>query len=325
MTVTTKKSALTKTSHWLYALFGLGVGLSVNYLPQVIKQAEAVSASTNALSNPIRDIDQLASLMPSSAKENNLRYKLSKTEHELLELEKAHTVVTDKLNTLQYGLFKSFENMDKLREMYADLAFVLEMPDAKMITFSNSVLPTQVKANTFNLLMSSIPLSPVLDEKFKITSGYGARNIKSEPRASKFHAAVDFGAPIGTPIYAPADGYVEVIRPSNSNVGNGNFIRIDHSYGFATSYSHLDSFNVKSNEFVRKGDIIGFTGETGLSTGPHLHYEIILGRKKLNPEPFLSFHQDPSWENLAKIQGVPWGDFEIAMKETSMKSALVFR
>lgn len=322
MTVT---QSLKKRSHWLYALSGLIIGLTANYLPQCIKNAEATPAADNSTVPVVRDIDQLAALMSSSAVENDLRYKLKKQELDFQELERAYTEVTDKMNTLQYGLFKSFENIKKLRNKYSDLAFVLEMPEAEMITFSNSVLPTQVKANSFNLLMSSIPLSPVLDEKFQITSGYGSRNIKYEPRASKFHQAVDFGAPVGTPIYAPADGYVEVIRPSNSKVGNGNFIRIDHSYGFATSYSHLDSFNVSNNQFVRKGDVIGFTGETGLSTGPHLHYEVILGRKKLNPEPFLEFHKNPSWENLAKIKGVPWDDFEIAMKETSMKSALVFR
>ena len=322
MTVT---PTLKKRSHWLYALSGLVVGLTANYLPQAINTAEATPAASNVSKPVIRDIDQLAALMSSSAIENDLRYKLQKQEFELEELEKAHTEVTAKMNTLQFGLFKSFESINKLRDKYSDLAFVLEMPDAEMITFSNSVLPTQVKANTFNLLMSSIPLSPVLDGKFQITSGYGSRNLKFEPRASKFHQAVDYGTPVGTPIYAPADGYVEVIRPSNRKVGNGNFIRIAHSYGFATSYSHLDSFNVKSHQFVRKGDVIGFTGETGLCTGPHLHYEVILGRKKLNPEPFLKFHKDPSWENLARIKGVPWEQFEIAMKETSMKSALVFR
>ncbi|MGF1700151.1 M23 family metallopeptidase [Photobacterium makurazakiensis] len=108
--------------------------------------------------------------------------------------------------------------------------------------------------------------------------------------AKKMHRGLDFAVNTGTPIYAPADGVVEVVRPSKT--GSGNFLRIQHAFGFSSSYSHLNKFAVRSGDFVNKNDLIAYSGNTGLSSGPHLHYEIRFVGRALNPRHFVDWGMD---------------------------------
>lgn len=323
MVALTKDKNLFKLPHIAFLVVGFAAGIWGQSVLRSLQAAETSAVSPSAIHRTEALPQQKLTKASDSSKLTAEKLKL-KTD-ELNELQQAYDEVSTRMNYLQYALFKSFENTTALKNKYKDLAYVLELPESKLLTFSNSVLPTQVKANTYNLLLDSIPLNNVVDEKFVISSGYGARDIKSHPSASKFHKAVDFDTPIGTPIFAPANAVVDVIRPSTKSTGSGNFIRLAHAYGFATSYSHLEKFNVKRGQFIQKGEVIGWTGNTGLTTGPHLHYEVIFLNKKLNPEAFLAFNKEPSWDNLTKIKGVPWEQFEVAMKDSSMRSALVFR
>ncbi len=115
----------------------------------------------------------------------------------------------------------------------------------------------------------------------KITSGFGMRN---HPILgfSKMHKGIDFGVPAGTPIMAAGDGLVEVAGPSGAY---GNYVRIRHSSGYATAYAHMSRFaqGVHTGKRVSQGQIVGFVGSTGRSTGPHLHYEIMMGGTQINP------------------------------------------
>ena len=96
------------------------------------------------------------------------------------------------------------------------------------------------------------------------------------------HKGVDFPAKTGTPIPAGADG---VIKKIGRNGGHGKYIRIEHNKTYSTAYSHMDAFapNLKVGSYVKKGEIIGYVGNTGRSTGPHLHYEVIQNSKQVNP------------------------------------------
>ena len=99
---------------------------------------------------------------------------------------------------------------------------------------------------------------------------------------SKLHSGVDFAAPRGTPIYAAGDG---VITRANRFSSYGNYISIRHANGYETAYAHLNGFarGIKSGTRVRQGQVIGYVGTTGRSTGPHLHYEVHVHGKKVNP------------------------------------------
>lgn len=117
----------------------------------------------------------------------------------------------------------------------------------------------------------------------RIASGFGYR---TDPftKVRKFHFGMDFTAPRGTPVYASGDGVVT--RADNKATGYGKHIRIDHGYGYLSLYAHLYDYNVRANQRVKRGDLIGYVGSTGRSEAPHLHYEIFKDGERINPINF---------------------------------------
>ncbi len=131
-------------------------------------------------------------------------------------------------------------------------------------------------------MLRRIPaIMPISNKDLKRTaSGWGYR-IHPIYKIRKFHYGMDFTAPTGTEIYATGDGVIK--RVISSKRGLGKHIEIDHGYGYTTTYAHMNRFNVKQGQKVKRGDVIGFVGTTGLSTAPHLHYEVALNGKKVDP------------------------------------------
>ncbi len=123
------------------------------------------------------------------------------------------------------------------------------------------------------LLLAAIPsIQPVSNKDLsRIASGFGYR-IDPIYKIPKFHAGIDFAAPLGTPIYATADG---VVTEADFNTGGyGNHVVINHGYGYQTLYGHMLKTKATIGAKVKRGEVIGYVGSTGKSTGPHLHYEI---------------------------------------------------
>jgi len=131
-------------------------------------------------------------------------------------------------------------------------------------------------------MLAHIPaIQPVANKNLKrMASGYGNR-IHPVYKTKKMHWGMDFSAPKGTEVYATGDGKVEKVKRSKR--GYGNQVRINHSYGYKTFYAHLDKYIVKKGQVVKRGDLIGYVGSTGTSTAPHLHYEVVKDKKKVNP------------------------------------------
>ena len=113
----------------------------------------------------------------------------------------------------------------------------------------------------------------------RITSGFGYR-YHPILHFNRFHAGIDFGAPLGTPIAAAADG--QVVGAGYSG-GYGRQVRIAHSGGYVTTFSHMSSIVAEAGTPVRQGQVIGYVGSSGLSTGPHLHFEVRIGGQPVNP------------------------------------------
>ncbi|WP_041963605.1 M23 family metallopeptidase [Sulfurospirillum cavolei] len=125
-------------------------------------------------------------------------------------------------------------------------------------------------------------------------------------KRKEFHAGTDLRAPIGTPVLAPADGVVKFIQ-YNQNSGYGNVVSLSHNYGFESYYAHLmNKAIVKEGQFVKKGDIIAYSGNSGMSTGPHLHYEIKFIGRLLDPETFLRWKGSNFTEIFQKEKRVTW-------------------
>jgi murein DD-endopeptidase MepM/ murein hydrolase activator NlpD len=132
-------------------------------------------------------------------------------------------------------------------------------------------------------VLATVPLaSPVVDAH-RVTSGYGRRRDPFGGRIA-FHRGIDFAAERGTPIYAPAAG--EVRRVGRLG-GYGNVVEIDHGNGVVTLYAHLHAYLVKKGDRVRPGQRIGLMGRTGRSTGVHLHYEVMVDDRHVDPARFL--------------------------------------
>jgi murein DD-endopeptidase MepM/ murein hydrolase activator NlpD len=132
----------------------------------------------------------------------------------------------------------------------------------------------------------SVPsITPV--QGFRLTSAFGNREHPILGGV-RMHEGVDLAVPTGTPIYAPADGLVEMAQRFGSY---GNFIKILHGGEMETRYGHLSAYNVTAGEYVHKGDVIGYVGSTGRATGPHLHYEVRIDGHAVDPMPYLSLGQ----------------------------------
>ena len=118
----------------------------------------------------------------------------------------------------------------------------------------------------------------------EFTSSFGVRN---DPfgRGAAMHAGIDLAGPVGTPIYATADG--TVTEAAYNSGGYGNLIKLDHGRGIETRYGHLSAFNVRPGDRVKRGQMIGRMGSTGRSTGSHLHYEVRIDGRAVNPIPFM--------------------------------------
>ena len=147
-------------------------------------------------------------------------------------------------------------------------------------------------------MLAAIPaIQPVASNDLKrIASGYGYR-IDPQYKVRKMHHGMDFTAKTGTPIYATGNG--KVIRADRKSSGYGNHVRIDHGYGYVTLYAHMNKMNVKEGQNVKRGDVIGYVGNTGKSFGPHCHYEVRKNGEPINPVNF--YFNDLTPEQYAKM------------------------
>ena len=142
--------------------------------------------------------------------------------------------------------------------------------------------------NKEQLLSHTPAIQPVSNKDLnRVASGFGYR-VDPVYKTIKFHAGLDFAAPQGTPIYATADG--TVTTAGNTGNGYGNHVVINHGYGYETLFGHMVRVKVRAGEKVRRGEVIGWVGSTGKSTGPHCHYEVHKNGQKMDPVYF--FYND---------------------------------
>ncbi|HPI53315.1 MAG TPA: M23 family metallopeptidase [Chitinophagaceae bacterium] len=147
-------------------------------------------------------------------------------------------------------------------------------------------------------MLASIPsIQPVSNKDLnRIASGFGFR-IDPIYKIGKFHAGLDFTAPTGTPIYATGDGVVESAEYNAS--GYGNNIWIKHGFGYRTHYCHMVKLKAHQSQSVKRGEVIGWVGSTGKSTGPHCHYEVERRGEKVDPIHF--FYNDLKAEDFERM------------------------
>jgi len=162
---------------------------------------------------------------------------------------------------------------------------------------------TQMAVRQRLFLLHSIPNGvPISAER--VNDSYGMRQ-HPVLKTRKMHNGMDFKAERGTPVYATADGVVEYSGYRKGS-GFGNLVVLQHNLGFKTYYAHLQKVLVESGTFVHKGQQIALSGNSGRSTGAHLHYEVRFLYRPLNPEPFLQWGLDQFNTLFTEVEEVPW-------------------
>ncbi|MCM2680107.1 M23 family metallopeptidase [Echinimonas agarilytica] len=168
------------------------------------------------------------------------------------------------------------------------------------------------------MLLSKIPNGEPMQYR-RMSSKYGYRTHPISKRRHH-HKGVDLRADKGTPIYATADGYIEQAR-SNYDRGYGNMVSIRHQMGFNTRYAHLDEVLVKFGQYVRKGELIGYCGNSGDSTASHLHYEVAFLDQVLDPKPFMKLNLTNFDQITATVRTIPWESFQQEIRLLSQQPA----
>lgn len=212
---------------------------------------------------------------------SNLTLERDKLQEENLRIGELNTTLDNSL----YGL-ESLLGLEHAETMDSERAEELTIEANKRLYFLHSI-------------PNGVPI-----QGLRISDRFGFR-MHPVKKKKVMHNGIDFKADRGTPVYATADGVVEFSGFHKSS-GFGKLIILQHNFGFKTYYAHLDALKIKTRDFVRKGQLIGLSGNTGLSTGPHLHYEIRHLFTPKNPEPFISWDITNFNTLFTKVKDIKW-------------------
>ncbi len=195
------------------------------------------------------------------------------------------------------------DELVSVTDKLSDIENLIGLSNEEGTSLEQRVDLATVTSEEMAALMQHIPNGSPIEYK-GITSKYGYR-IHPTLERKEFHRGSDLKAPMDTPIYATADAVAEWAAPHKSS-GYGKLIILDHSFGFKTYYGHLNKIVVKSGQFIKRGDLIGYTGNSGMSNGPHLHYEVRFVQRALNPFWFLKWNIASYNSIFEQEKNVPW-------------------
>ncbi|EAK9944210.1 M23 family metallopeptidase [Campylobacter lari] len=226
---------------------------------------------------------------------------------ELLKEQEALSAKNTKLFSQNESMQKSLEEKtalyDELQTQLADIEENLGLKQDESLDIPERLEKVKLTNDQAYLFLTQIPNGHVIEDN-GITGNFGWRH---HPILNKkeFHPGIDLRAALNTPIYAPANGVVEYAAYSNN--GYGYSVILIHNFGFKTVYAHMMRKDVvKAGQFIKKGDLLGYTGNTGLSTGPHLHYEVRFINKLLDPKIFIDLNRKNYEQIFEKERRVPW-------------------
>jgi len=197
----------------------------------------------------------------------------------------------------RYSKLESFDNSDLVIKTAEKLDVLSKQAYIQAKSYDEVL---KMAMNKEELVASMPAIMPISNKSLKSTaSGWGYR-IHPIYKIKQFHYGMDFTASIGTKIYATGDGVVKDVQSIGG--GYGKWILIDHGFGHETLYAHLNAFNVKIGDRVKRGSTIGFVGNTGTSTAPHVHYEVHKNGEPVNPQYY--YFKDlnaQEYEKMVKI------------------------
>jgi len=225
--------------------------------------------------------------------------------NELDELSSSLSKVANERDQLQEENVRMGELQLSLGENLNELETLLDVPDTGDVSADRLETLTMM-ANQRLFMLNSMPNGLPI-QAIRINDGFGMRMhpLRKKP---VLHKGIDYKAEIGTPVYATADGVVEF--SGNKGDGYGRQVILLHNFGFRTAYAHLNKMVVSSGEFVHKGQKIAESGNTGQSTGPHLHYEVRHLYKPINPAPFVAWNIANFDTIFTTVKSVKWASLK---------------
>jgi murein DD-endopeptidase MepM/ murein hydrolase activator NlpD len=243
-------------------------------------------------------------LLTELAKRDNYFYRITYNQDTIpLTLRQAGVGGTDR-----YRHLEGYESTDIVKEVATKLDNVEKQLDIQTISYSELFEAVKIHEQTLGAMPFLQPIHPA--DLTRIGSFYGYR-FHPILRVRQMHEGIDLTAPVGTPVYAPGDGVVVRIEYNRSRRGYGNLIVIDHEVnGVSSRYAHLSTINVKKGERVKRGQQIGTVGNTGLSTSPHLHYEIRINGASINPLRYMLTPLPDQYDELIKLAQYPGISFD---------------
>lgn len=262
-----------------------------NLDPRLIKKAEALEARIPRINTYLKQNDSLTVLESLSERKKDLEKVILDTPSIKPKGPKTKEATIEKEKEIEVK--KDDEIEGKITEnQKQDLDSVVK-PKKKPVT--DTILPetTRSEKEIIELeLEANRPIYiPILKEDYRISSHFNPNRMHPVLKKRRPHKGIDLAAKKQTPIYATANGIVEIARFSKSA---GNWVMINHQNGYKTKYFHMSSLSVKPNQKVNAGDLVGYVGTTGYSSGPHLHYEIRQKNTPIDPHNFMVIHFDKS-------------------------------
>ena len=231
-------------------------------------------------------------------------------EKKRLDMEVAYTKLNDKNEKLnqsvrdtEFALDVKKQELEEVSDSLSEIETLIGLAPVEDMPLQERVSLTKLNSESMATILQYVPNgSPI---KYSgITSKFGYRTHPTLNRR-EFHRGSDMRAKMKTKVYATADGVVEYAG-FHKKSGFGNLIILQHNYGFKTYFGHLNKVVIKSGKYVRKGDLIAYTGNTGMSNGPHLHYEVRFIGRALNPFWFIKWTVQNYKEIFEKEKKIPW-------------------
>ena len=234
---------------------------------------------------------------------DEIQEKRDGIENAYLELQKKNENLQTTMDDTRNSLLLKKQELNELSDSLAEIETMIGIAPVADTSLQDRVNLTKLNSEHMATLLQLIPSgSPI---KYKgITSKFGYR-VHPTLNRREFHRGSDMKAKSDTPVYATADGIVEYAGIHKKS-GFGKLVILQHAFGFRSYFGHLNKIVIKSTRFVKKGDLIAYSGNTGMSSGPHLHYEIRFIHNAVNPFYFIKWNVENYNDIFEKEKKIPW-------------------
>jgi len=233
----------------------------------------------------------------------NIEIKRLNTQNAYETLKKQNIILDKNIKDTNLELDARKQELTEVSDSLSEIEALIGLAPVSDSSLQERVTATMMTSEHIATLLQFIPSGSPIEYK-GITSKYGKR-IHPVLKKKDFHRGMDMKAKMNTPVYATADGIVEWAGFHKSS-GYGKLIILQHNYGFRGYFGHLSKIVIKSGKFVKKGDLIAYTGNTGISSGPHLHYEIRFIQRTVNPFYFVKWNVKNYNDIFQKEKKIPW-------------------